>query len=112
MAKNLTNEFTPSRLARLAYHAMVENAARIQEEVIKQEAANARFGDEALPVSRLMRSYQDLLRNGNFKRTKDSMLKRHAEYMEAIRELEALFEIEEKENMEAFARAFKAKMKA
>jgi hypothetical protein len=106
----MISNFTPSRLARLAYHAMIENAARIQDEVVKQEAVNKRFGDEALPVSRLMRSYQDTLRAGESKRDLSSMLQRHAEYIEAIREFEALFEIEEKENMQAFARAFKERM--
>jgi hypothetical protein len=106
-----SNTFTPSRLARLAYGAMIENVARIQEEVVKQEAVNARFGDEALSVTRLLRGRQDNLRNGQTKRDLSSSLTRHAEYIAAIREFEALFEIEENENIEAFARAFKNRMK-
>lgn len=108
----MSSNFTPSRLARLAYHAMVENAARIQEMVVQQEAVNARFGNEALSVSKLLRGgYQNQLRDGEFKRNLQPSLDRHAEYIAAIREFEKLFEIEEKENIEAFARAFKERMR-
>lgn len=103
--------FTPSRLARLAYSAMVERAAEIQDEIVKQEAIDKRFGDDALPVSKLMRGYKDLLRNGAVKRGTEDRLRRHAEYIAGIREFEKLFEIEEKENLQAFAQAFKDRMK-
>lgn len=107
----LTDTFDASRLARLAYHAMIENAAKIQAEIVQQEAVNARFGDDALPVNKIMRGFQNNLRDGVRKRDITEMRKRHDEFIAGIREFEALFEIEEKEDMQAFAREFKRRMR-
>lgn len=103
----ITPKMTASRLARLAYHAMVDNAARIQMEVVQQEAIDARFKDEALAVNKIMRSNHRNLLDGARKRDLSSMLSRHAEYMDAIREFEKLFELEEEQDLEAFANYFR-----
>jgi hypothetical protein len=101
------------RLARLAYSAMAESVHRIQLEVIQQEAINKRFGDDALPVSKILRGSKpnNLLERRAYDQSA-SLKSMVEDYLEAMRELEKLFEIQEKEDMEAFAKAWAARFRA
>ena len=101
-----------NRLARLAYRAMGDSVARMQKEIVDQEQVNARFGDDALPVNRLLRGMnnRDLIKRKAHD-PNEVATRMIAEYVEAMREFEALFEIEEKENLEAFTKAFKRRFR-
>jgi len=102
-----------SRLARIAYSAMADSVHRMQLEIVQQEAINKRFGDDALPVNKISRMSANRALSDRYAHEQPSkeLVKHMSELLEAMREFESMFEIEEKEDMAAFARSFKNRFK-
>ena len=102
------------RLARLAYAAMADQVHRLQLHIVQQEAVNARFGDDALPVDSLMRSYTNLLGTKSGKDIAERLGQRETmrEYLDAMRVLEELFELQEKQDIKDFVDAMRERFRA
>lgn len=102
------------RMAQMVYHRLLEDTARLQQEVVMQNMVNASFGPDALPVNEILRGREATLARHREEPTHriTTVNKLIEANIKLIEEFEKLFEENQASDIEAFAAAMAGPLEA
>lgn len=95
----------PFRLAQRLYKQLVDESAELQQKIVLTAALVTEFGADALSVEPMLRTlHQDALRRSPEQRQQEleRWRERLRDNLDTIRDLEALFEQQASDDMDAF----------